>query len=491
VRRNVACVRRGEVMTAARRVDQQTEIAPHQHEGRVCGVTPKRLREIQATYTKGKKWRAPFVADLISRGVYDTHFACDEGGKLYVYRDGVYCSDGDDEIRRLVKAVVPKPNWTVRLANETNEYLAADCCKLWLRPPLDSLNLQNGLLDLRTRRLRAHSAKYLSTVQIPVSFNPKATCPAWDKQIAETFPADAIAAGVAFQIVAWLMIPLTGTQKALLLIGPGGSGKSTFLRALISFLGRQNVSSVSLQSLERERFAASRLVGRLANICADLPSTHLDSSAVFKMITGGDQCSAEYKFRDIFEFTPFARLIFSANTLPVSKDAGEAFYGRWITLPFEHVYRGTTKEADRHDLDARLASPDELSGVLNKALDLLPDVRRHGITVTRSMQKAHDDFRRITNPFSMWIAQVTVIDPAAWTPKRCVITSYNSYLSRQGRPTESDKAIGMMFKRTLPHMKEAQRSVDGQEGVWCYLGLRLKSEDGTGDSRGRDFRLTR
>src|SRR5579864_3861141 len=70
-----------------------------------------------------------------------------------------------------------------------------------------------------------------------------------------------------------------------------------------------------------------------------------------------------------FEFTPFARLVFSANRLTGSDDASQAFFDRWLIVPFPNRFRQTRWEAPRHVLQARLCAPSELSGALNKALD--------------------------------------------------------------------------------------------------------------------------
>jgi putative DNA primase/helicase len=44
-----------------------------------------------------------------------------------------------------------------------------------------------------------------------------------------------------------------------------------------------------------------------------MPDLALAGTSTFRAITGGDRIQAEYKFRDSFEFTPYARLVFSAN----------------------------------------------------------------------------------------------------------------------------------------------------------------------------------
>lgn len=54
------------------------------------------------------------------------------------------------------------------------------------------------------------------------------------------------------------MTPDTSIQKAILLTGDGADGKSTYLRAMLSFIGKHNSSALSLPSW---RTTASRLRG--------------------------------------------------------------------------------------------------------------------------------------------------------------------------------------------------------------------------------------
>ena len=55
--------------------------------------------------------------------------------------------------------------------------------------------LRNGLLNVRTRELFAHSPESLSTIRIPITFDPEAACPAIERFIAEVFSDDAIPHG--------------------------------------------------------------------------------------------------------------------------------------------------------------------------------------------------------------------------------------------------------------------------------------------------------
>ena len=414
------------------------------------------------------------LADNVSE---TNHFSQDQGGKLYIYSRGVYRPTGASYVRQRVKALLeewglPK-YWSSRLAEEVIEYLRVDSPPLWESPPMTYLNVLNGLLNVETGVLERHSPDCLTTVQLPVIYDHTATCLAWDRFCSQVFPEDCWE--FSWEVVAWLMLPYTSIQKALLLIGLGGNGKSVWMAALRAFLGRGNVSTIALQMLEQHRFAVAGLVGKLANICTDLPSQHLVGTSVFKGITGGDALTGEYKYKDIFDFTPFARLVFSANAPPASPDASSAFFDRWVVVPFERTFRGTDEEVPSHVLGAQLAQPGELSGVLNKALVALRNLRaRGGFYVTESMRQATEEFRQLTDPVAVWLDRHTIENPEAMVVKQTLIREFNYTSMREGRSPISDKAFAQALRRVRPNIQDAQRTVEGRPGVRVWLGVGLR-----------------
>jgi phage/plasmid-associated DNA primase len=80
--------------------------------------------------------------------------------------------------------------WSSYKAREVAEYIRVDARDLWERPAADVLNLQNGLLSLPSRTITLHTPEHLSTVQLPVVYDPQATCPAWDAFLAQVMPED-------------------------------------------------------------------------------------------------------------------------------------------------------------------------------------------------------------------------------------------------------------------------------------------------------------
>jgi P4 family phage/plasmid primase-like protien len=421
------------------------------------------------------------LADIICA---DNHFAQDAGGKLYRYSGGVYKLYAERFIQQQVKAVLEDrglwDKWSSHRASEVVEYIRVDAPDLWERPPLNRANLANGILDLNTRTLAPHSPDFLSPVQLPVEYDPDARCPAWDQFVETTFPEDA--QDLAFEMISDLMTPDRSIQKALLLIGEGDNGKSVYLRAVGAFAGSTNMAGVSIHKLESDRFAASRLIGKLANICPDLPSEHLSQTSVFKAVTGGDVLNAEYKYRESFEFVPYARMLFSANAAPRASDASHAFFRRWLVVPFEASFTEEEK-LPREVLDARLADPSELSGVLNKALALRARVRDKGFTESESMREAAEEFRQMTDPVRVWIDQNTIEGVQVFVSKDALAKAYNESRARAGQAGMTKKAFALALKRARPEVEDGRRTVSGHT-THCWIGLGLKSNEPEQQSNG-------
>ncbi|MEN6640952.1 MAG: phage/plasmid primase, P4 family [Armatimonadia bacterium] len=442
--------------------------------GSMCTANQPRAKDGGGGRVEGE--RAIAAANVATAILETEAFAVDDGLSLYVYDSGYYQPKGERRIKALVKRLMRdwglSEKWSTRRQDEVVEYIRVDAPHLVTVPSMKVINCTNGLLDLHTGELSPHSPEHLSPVQIPVAYDPEASCPAWIRFVHQTFPEDT--QDLPWELAAWLMTPDTSVQKAVLLLGEGANGKSTFLTGLTAFVGHQNCANVSLHKLEVDRFAAASLVGKVANICPDLPSAHLAGTSMFKAITGGDPIYGERKYGEGFSFIPYSRLVFSANHPPQSPDASHAFFRRWLCVPFTRTFDEKTARK-RGELDAELADPHELSGVLNMALAALARVRTRGIAETVSMQEAWGEFRTITDPLAVWLDRDTILDPAAVTPKEHLRRAYNAFCERTGKPPAMDRQFGKALKRLRPDLQHSQRNV-GDTKTWVWLGIGLRAD---------------
>lgn len=136
--------------------------------------------------------------------------------------------------------------------------------------------------------------------------------------------------------------------KALLLYGPGGGGKSTFLHLMQSMFPPGTVTSIQPNRWNHGPSLAS-MAGTRMNAVNEINTDDLADLGTFKAMISGDLMEAEPKYRAPFAFRPAAGHIFTANPgqLPTVPDADEPFWQRLICVPFDRVFRGTKLENKR------------------------------------------------------------------------------------------------------------------------------------------------
>ncbi|MEO2045363.1 MAG: phage/plasmid primase, P4 family, partial [Pirellulales bacterium] len=413
-------------------------------------------------------------------------FARDDSGNLYRYADGRYVRGAERWIKAQVKKAVQRGlqrrRWTKSSAENVVEWIRSDAPDI-VPPKSKFLNVQNGLLRLSDRHLLPHDTGYLTSIQIPARYDPQAACPTIDRCIREWFPKDAM--DIAYELIGYLAVPDLSIQQAVLLLGTGGNGKSRYLEMVRQFIGPANVTAVSLHKLEANRFASARLAGKLVNICPDLPSGHLTETSVFKAITGGDRIEGEQKFKDAFEFSPFCRLVFAANKIPRSSDFSVGYFDRWKVIPFTNRFRGRANEIPKEQLDKKLASPTEQSGLLNAALDGLDRIRKRGMRfhTSKSLETVNMEFRSIADYLFDWLETKTIREPDSVTPCDDLRREFRQHCLADGRSSMTDKEFGTRLKALRPEAVRMQRMIDGHVR-WCYLeiGLRKSAPGFTGST---------
>lgn len=204
-------------------------------------------------------------------------------------------------------------------------------------------------------------------IGIPVEYDPQADAPEFVEFVKEVVEDEKIEA-VQKYLGYCLMSEEHPKAKALVMVGDGANGKSTFLMIIRAVLGTENVASQSLTALNDQRFAASELQGKLANIRNEIGANSLDSDGNFMSISAGETITVERKYEDPFQLEVTAKLIYATNQLPsieLSYTEQKAFFRRWLIAEFPNSY--SPEEQDEGLADRIIEN--ELLGVLNWMLE--------------------------------------------------------------------------------------------------------------------------
>ena len=428
------------------------------------------------------------VADLGDVVRDELHIERGRDGRLWHYDEGVYRPDGDDAIRERVRQILGE-RWRKRHGDEVVAWLHTWPVAISERPPEHLFNVTNGLLDWRTGVLIEHTPDVLHTIRVPHAWKPGAQCPTIERYLTDVFTVDRDAADVeqldveamvafAYELLGYVLLPVNPYRKAVLLLGPGGNGKSVFLALAQALVGEANCSAQSLQKLAEDRFAAAELHGMLANICGDLDARAIARTDLFKSVTGGDRISAERKYGQPFTFLPFALLMFSANEAPFVSDQSQAWFDRWVVIPFRRRFEGT--DACDPTLLSKVTTRAELEGLLVRAVEGLRQLMQRGhFDLPAQVVTAADDYRERLDTVRSFFTDECVLDEKAWSPRSSLYSQYQIWAASSGH--RFPLAAATFYDRL--RQDYSGRIVDRtRHGVRGFAGVRFREpRDSTPD----------
>lgn len=354
------------------------------------------------------------------------------GREPYIYADGMYKYDKDGNFlkRKIQSCIVPVIATSVRVTRIYNLLLMQDKSK-----DFDSLNqypaywicAQNGMYDPITDKLLPHDPKYYCINQLPVPYIKEAgDCPCFKSFIESAIP-DNESREMLLEYFGLCLTRDARQQKFMILKGIGGTGKSTLIRVIESIVGSENCSNISMQQLN-QRFYCFGLLGRLLNTCADIPSEAMKAVDVLKKITGEDTLQAEAKGKDAFYFKNYAKMLFSANSIPLNLDeATTAFYRRMLIV---------TMDSKPQQVDNKLFEKldQEKQGIFIELIAALQRLYKRGsILISEQSKAAVKELYHASDTAQAFIDDCMISDVKERVSREDLFCQYEEYCKREER----------------------------------------------------------
>jgi len=433
------------------------------------GNDDEELNPEVARYFDKKKFVAAFLAtELMGKFHYVTR-KTDE--MIFVYRPkhGTYTPDGKAHLKTHTRKALGKYLTRNRL-NEVINFVTCSTLKDTDTTPPHLILVKNGILNVKTEKLEDFSPDYFILNAVPVKYDPNAKINAIENFVKEIVHPDDLS--VLQESAGYCLWRDYMIHVAIMLIGEGANGKSTWLELLRTFLGNENVSTEPLQSFEANRFSIGCLFGKLANIYADLSDRALVKTGNFKMLTGGDTISAEYKFRDRFNFKNYAKLIFSANKIPESKEDTTAFFRRWIIINFPKQFLPDNPKTDPQLLK-KLTTEAELSGFLNWCLEGLRRlIENNKFSRSRSIEETREQYLRSSDPVKAFAMDRLEHKAGNAIPKSEVYKAFIGYCQEMKLPTVSQVVFALKLVECMPNTHSTRKRIGGtQTPCWEDLAM--------------------
>lgn len=345
--------------------------------------------------------------------------------------------------------------------------------------PTELLPFQNCVLEIATGNVINHSPKHRFTWCLPREFdNSSNEFPLIEQWLDEVTNNDQSIKEILLCYLAAILKGRADLQQFLQLVGSGGTGKSTFIKLAQSLIGDNNVCTITLVDLCKERFAAANALKKRLVVFPD-QDRYRGEVQKFKSLTGQDFIFAEEKGKQGFQFK-FDGMVIMASNDPVFDGRNSSWLTRrQILVPFNK----TVDKNKRRDLEKEFQP--ELNALTQYLLNISDD------TVTQVLRNAADnpelakhilEQQISSNPIAGWINECVIRNVGSKcqvgsdkTDKNTLFGSYTEWCRKSGSYPPSLRYFSpelLDFCKSTMGWKDVNK-VRHNKGVWIY-GLRLR-----------------
>ncbi|MGH0601498.1 phage/plasmid primase, P4 family [Bacillus mycoides] len=271
------------------------------------------------------------------------------------------------------------------------------------------LNVENGIVDLKTGKLQQHDRELRLTKITNITFDENAKCPTWLTFLDQIFLGDKALIEYMQRLIGYSLTGDISEQIMMFLVGGGSNGKSTFINIIKDIMGDYGKQAKSDTFIKKKESGANndiaRLVGsRFVSAIESEEGEKLADSFV-KQITGGEPVLARFLRQEFFEFIPEFKVFFTTNHKPIIGGLDEGIWRRVKLIPFN-------LNLPAHKRDKRL--PEKLSlempGILNWAIEGCMKWQQDGLKEPKVVAEATGKYKDDMDILAPFLDEVCYVD---------------------------------------------------------------------------------
>ncbi|MBN2413386.1 hypothetical protein JXQ31_17025 [candidate division KSB1 bacterium] len=271
------------------------------------------------------------------------------------------------------------------------------------------LGCMNGILDLKTGKLRAGQPEQMISKSTNISYDPNAKCQRWKQYLEEIFENNYKLINFVKRAIGYSLTGNTSEQCLFILIGPGENGKSLFLEILRSLTGEYCINT-PFQTFEKKSNKGNQipndvaeLVGMRIVTCSEINEYSQFDEGRIKSLTGEDVITARKLYKDFFSFKPTFAIWFALNHFPRVTDHSPGFWRRINNIPFNRQF--TDDDRDRNLKNKLIV---ELSGILNWAIEGCLEWQKVGLMVPEIIKTENRKYQKESDTLSLFFEECTL-----------------------------------------------------------------------------------
>ena len=414
--------------------------------------------EIETTRVPQKLYIVAIAYEIIEAAKRINLGLCVRHGMIYGFIGTHWVEIPDDEVKKYLGKMAVKLGYysaadarVTKFRDDLFKQLLSDGIEEAPEPPKSEatlINLLNGTLEIvgGTATLRAHRREDFLTYCLHYAYDPEAKAPLFSCYLDRVLP-DKESQMVIQEFLGYAFTDHLKLERALVLYGSGGNGKSVLFEIVTAAFGKENIAHKSMGELcakgDRGNNHRAEVENKLINYSSEISPAGVDID-VFKTIVSQDPVTARRLYKDVFTYRPRVKLIFNANKLPTETERTDAFFRRFIIIPFEVTI---PKEEIDVDLPKKIVSK-ELSGVLNWIIEGLQRIeRQRRFTESQKAADALEAYKKESNSVAQFVDEYGIEkDANGFIPSEELYHTYSEFCNESGYKRMSKGNFGKEMK---------------------------------------------
>lgn len=307
------------------------------------------------------------------------------------------------------------------------------------------LNCNNGTLNLKTGILEAHKRENLNTKLINIDYNPLATCPVFESTLSKIMQGNENLISFIQRAAGYSTTGVTTEQVIFILYGPGGNGKSTFIKHIEDLLG-EYARNTSFTTFESKEFSSginndiARLQGARLVTASETEKGKRLAESLIKQLTGGEKVTARYLRCEFFEFEPQFKIWLSTNHKPQIRGGDYAIWRRIRLIPFDVKIT----DADKDPLiDEKIKN--EYPGILAWLVRGCLEWQRTGLGTPAEVIQATKEYEAESDILADFLENECRTDTKLDIKSAELYEAFKKYLDKSGERSISNKEFSQIM----------------------------------------------
>jgi len=347
------------------------------------------------------------------------------------------------------------------------------------------LGVLNGVINLKTGELMKGRPDLHITKRIPLSYTPGMRNMRWEQFIDFATGGDRELQDWIQRAVGYTLTGLNNQDLMFLVYGPPGSGKNTFVEAIVKALGTQQyawpldssiLADTGASSSSTDMYHWAELRGRRMVWVDELPESERLKENAVKKLTGSSEISARSPGEKPFTFKAQAKLWITTNHRPMIND--DAMWRRIRPIPWSNVPEMPDPDLKAYLFDPEGGLPAVLAWAVEGAIKYLGSSARDPLGWCTAVSEAAEIYRKNEDRIGMFLNEETRENEGASVLVKQMYSIYRMWSDERGeRPLTqiafhrklSDRGLQILGQGSKAEIKNrtlAPRAVESKEIDW-------------------------